>query len=75
MGTAAIAYLCELAERVDVTEVLAAIRIDDYRGFERRRIWIVPEKEFFSIPAKSDFYKMSHGILLLDPTRTSALGS
>jgi hypothetical protein len=59
VSTAAVADLCELAERVDITQVLAAVRIDDYRRFERRGIWIVPEKEFFSIPAKSDFYKMS----------------
>ena len=55
MRAPAISLLREITERVDVAEVFPAIDIDDHRRVERRRIWIIPEKELLTVALEGDF--------------------
>src|SRR5688572_18510110 len=45
---------------MDVTEVLAAVSVDYDGCFYRRRIGVVPKKEFFPVSPERDFYKVCH---------------
>ena len=48
-------FFRQLAEGVDVAEVISTVGVHDYRRFERRRIVGVPEKELFAIALEGNF--------------------
>jgi hypothetical protein len=55
--------LRELAQCVDVAEVLSALDIDDHRRIERRWIGIVPEKELLTVALEGDFDEVRQVLL------------
>jgi hypothetical protein len=60
MRAAAVSYLSELSQRMDDTQIFPAIDVDYDSRLERGWFRIIPEKEFFSIASKGDFYQVSH---------------
>jgi hypothetical protein len=63
MRAPAVSLLSELAERVNVAEIFAAIDVDDYRRVKRRRIGIIPEKKLLTIALEGDFDQMRQALL------------
>ena len=55
MRAASISYLRMLTEGVDITQILTTIGIHDDRGFERRRIGIIPEEELLPVSPECNF--------------------
>jgi hypothetical protein len=45
---------------VNVAQVLPPIDIHDHGCLERRRIGIIPEKEFLTVALEGDFDEMRH---------------
>jgi hypothetical protein len=66
MSASAVANLRELAEGMDVTEILSAIDVHNHCGLDLGRIGIIPKKKFLSIASKGDFYQMSHFLNLFE---------
>ena len=63
VGAAAVSLLRQIAEGVNVAEVLTALDIDDYCGVEGWRVRIVPEKEFLTVALEGHFDEVRHGLL------------
>src|SRR5205085_10792124 len=60
VGGAGAAFGRQVAERVYVAKIFAAIGVDDHRRFERRRFVRLPEKEFLAIALERDFDEVRH---------------
>ena len=60
MRAPAVSLLREVAEGVDVTEILAPVSVDDDGCFYRGRIGVVPKEEFFPVSPECDFYEVCH---------------
>src|SRR6266550_8735411 len=63
MRAAAIPFLGQIAQGVDVAKILSAIDIGDHCGVERRRIWVIPEKELLTVALEGDFDEVRHTLL------------
>src|SRR5687767_15847754 len=63
MGASTVSLRRELAQGVDIPQVLAAIDIHDHRRVERRWIGIIPEKELLTVALEGDFDQVRHCLL------------
>jgi hypothetical protein len=53
-------HLGELAEGVDVTEILPPVCIHDDCGFKSWGIGVIPKEELLSVTPERDFDQMGH---------------
>src|SRR5712675_3749924 len=63
MRASAISFLGQVAQGVDIAEVLSAIDIDDDRSVQRRRVGIIPEKKLLTVALEGDFDEVRHWLL------------
>src|SRR5712692_4056317 len=63
MRAAAVPFLGQIAQGVDVAKILSAIDIDDHCSVERGWIGIIPEKELLTVALEGDFDEVRHALL------------
>jgi hypothetical protein len=63
MGAPGAPSLSQLADRVDASEILAAVGLDDDRRVQPRRLVTVPDEELAPVAFEGDFYEVGHSVL------------